>query len=318
MSFRPREILFLPSTWCNLKCAHCAPPQVRKTLSKDAAIRFLRDCKRNKITKVGFTGGEIFLHPDFLLPVVRKARALDFVFTFITTNGVWFKDRKDLKEKLHKLHDAGYDGSFFVSVDTFHHSNLKKIAMFIQEAVRLWQRPDIVSLAYVWGVHQAKTKSKIYTLARLLRMKVKPSLEDGTCCLVSGDYVIRTFRVPFSAARGKEWIRNPWGDAEWFVEDHCRGPGNVLFILPDGTVRPCCGYGSHSGQLTIGSIHRDSVKILLNKAKNNSLLQAIFKKGLTFLRKQLHTGGVVFPGKTKDQCYLCEYILKRYPDKLRS
>lgn len=312
MAFYPDEILFLPSTWCNLKCEHCAPPQTKAILPKNDAIRFLLDCKKHGIIRVGFTGGEVFLHRSFLLPVVKKSRALDFVFTHITTNGVWFKNRKQLIETLRRLYHAGYDGSFFVSIDAFHRGSLKKVALFIRESCRIWQRPDIVSLAYVWGVREQETNRKIQALSRAMGITMNHSLARGSCCLTGNDYVIRTFKIPFSAARGKGRIRDPWQDRAWFKEDYCRGPGNVLFVLPDGTVKPCCGYGSHSPKLTLGNIKHDSVRTMLSRSRKSPVVRTVFGKGLTSLRKTLQKKGVRFPGKTTDHCVFCEYALGRY------
>lgn len=347
MKFSPDEILFLPSTRCNLKCIHCAPPQTRAVLSKKAAFHFLLDCKKNRITKVGFTGGEVFLQTDFLYSVVRKARRLDFTFTHITTNGVWFTNKKQLNAVLSTLYQAGYDGSFFLSIDAFHCGSIQKAAVFIREACRIWQRPDIVSLAYVWGVREPETEQKIRALSRALGITMKYSLAKGSCCLTGSDpstlvqldlrsrspfaqdsaqmensivpralpvglhYVIRTFKVPFSAARGKDWIRDPWKDSQWFKEDYCKGPGNVLFVLPDGTVKPCCGYGSHSEALNLGNIKADSVRTLLIRSKKNYFVRTIFSKGLGFLRKNLQRKGFFSPGKTTDHCVFCEYVLGR-------
>jgi hypothetical protein len=203
-----------------------------------------------------------------------------------------------------------------VSVDAFHQSPLKKVAQFIREAARLWQRPDAVSLAYVWGTREHLTRRKIENLSRVLGTTMKGSLAKGSCCLTGSNYVIRTFKVPFSAARGKEWIRDPWQDRTWFKEDHCTGPGNVLFILPDGTVKPCCGYGSHSEALSIGNIKEDSVRTILKNAGQNRFVSAVFSKGLDFLRKKLEKAGVRFPGRTMDHCCFCEHIAKYHMEHL--
>jgi len=309
MRFSPEEVLFSPSTDCNLRCEHCAVPQTRQVLPVSSATKFLKDCASHHIEKVGFTGGEVFLHTDFLYPVVKKARVLGMAFTFITTNAQWFKDRLHLRRVLQGLLRAGYDGSFFVSVDHFHKGPVANIGLFIEEAVRLWQRPDIVSLAYVWGVYERRTASRIQSVADGLMLSSKGSLSRGTCCLTNQAYCIRTYKVPFSAARGKEYIRDPWHFRQWFKEDYCRGPGNVLFVMADGTVKPCCGYGFHSQMLTIGNIRHDPVKTLLARAGRNRFVQTVFRRGLSAIRKNMTAKGMRFPGKTKDQCYLCEYLL---------
>ena len=58
------------------------------------ALRFLEDAHRYGIDILGFTGGEPFLYPEFVIAVSRRAAALGFRFDKIVTNGVWYRNRR--------------------------------------------------------------------------------------------------------------------------------------------------------------------------------------------------------------------------------
>ncbi|MDD5436531.1 MAG: SPASM domain-containing protein, partial [Candidatus Omnitrophica bacterium] len=101
-------------------------------------------------------------------------------------------------------------------------------------------------------------------------------------------------------------------------EDRCRGPGNLFFVEPSGEVKPCCGYASESPALSIGNIKRDPVSRIVENARQNRIVYAIFNSGLSGIRKRLGGCGVKFPGKTSNNCFFCHYILERYGKKIRS
>ncbi|MDD5135938.1 MAG: metallo cofactor biosynthesis protein, conjectural, partial [Candidatus Omnitrophica bacterium] len=66
MPFHPEEILFSPTTVCNLTCPHCDLRRSKEVLSLPDAKRFLIGCKKKGIDRLGFTGGEPFLAREFL------------------------------------------------------------------------------------------------------------------------------------------------------------------------------------------------------------------------------------------------------------
>ena len=84
--FNPQEIIFCPTAECNLHCPHCFVKQDKITLNTQKSLTFLENSVPN-IQKVGFSGGEPFLNPDFLLAVIKKTVQLDLLFDQIMTNG---------------------------------------------------------------------------------------------------------------------------------------------------------------------------------------------------------------------------------------
>ncbi len=299
IGFHPEEVLFSPSTKCNLSCGHCDIRQSGESLSSVAASGFLDECKRLGLRRVGFTGGEPFLAIDFLCALTRSAVKRGFLFDRIMTNAVWWRDENDLKVILIKLFNAGYDGSICVSLDAFHKQDIYKVALFIRLAERIWNRPDIISIAYVRGARDVRTKEKIAKLNKILKGRPAGS-------------PLRLLHIDISPLGKASRYAEAWGD-KWFKEDYCQGPGNVFFVMPDGGVKPCCGYANDRSELSIGSIKSDSVKDIMKNVRNNKFVDSVFNRGLSRIRKALEASGVKFPGKTESHCYFCDYILTRVP-----
>jgi hypothetical protein len=309
MKYNPEEILFSPSSACNLKCAHCGVKKRSKTLSSRAASAFLRKAKSAGVKKAGFTGGEPFLNPSFLCAVIRQAAKLNMGFTRIMTNGVWHKNARHLKKVLRNLFDAGYDGEICVSADVFHRQGINKLAEFIKASHDELKRNDAVSIAYVSGVSGKKTKAKIQNLARTLNLSLRNFGKQNACLAGNGLYV-RLYKIELSPVGRAVGIKNPW-DGKWFREDFCQGPGNVFNVLPDGCVSVCCGYANEEKQLIIGNIYGDTPGTLLENARSNRFVRDIYTVGLSGIRKRLLKKGVKFPGKTSNNCFFCWHILTR-------
>ena len=63
-------------------------------------MRFLEQAHAAGIETLGFTGGEPFLYPEFLVAITRRAAELGFRFDKLMTNGVWFADEEHLEQLL--------------------------------------------------------------------------------------------------------------------------------------------------------------------------------------------------------------------------
>ncbi len=316
MKYYPEEVLFSPTTNCNLKCSHCTVKRSKKTLPIGPAVKFLHGCKRIGIKKVGFTGGEPFLAIDFLCALVKRSIKEKMLFDRITTNGVWYKNKLGLEHALRRLYGAGYDGSFSVSVDAFHKQDLKKAALFINSVAAVWARADAVSIIYTGLSREDETRKKLKKLSRLLKARLA-SLNGPYPHIKNGALFIKIHKIDLTPVGKAAKLKNPW-DGKWFKEDHCKGPGNIFYIMPDGSVKPCCGYATDSESLTIGNIMRDTPKRILDNARENSLVATIFDSGLSAIRKRARSMGVKFPGKTSSNCYFCHYITTKLPKPLLS
>ncbi len=88
--------LWLYATYhCNLACAYClteSSPRIadRRTLTPETMLRAVREADELGLTRVGVTGGEVFMLPDFPETLVEIARVLPVV---ALTNATLFTDR---------------------------------------------------------------------------------------------------------------------------------------------------------------------------------------------------------------------------------
>ena len=230
-------------------------------------------------------------------------------FSRITTNGAWFSTHREMEQALRRLIAAGYDGDICVSIDAFHRQDLRKVAAFIKQATGLAQRPDAVSVAAIKGVRESGTLARLKDLVCLLQGRFLRESE-ALAWIKNNDLFIRISFGDYSSVGKAGMLKHPWKDERWFKDDYCRGPGNVLFVLPDGTVKPCCGYAD-TGLLTLGSIYRDAPATLITNARKNPFVAAIFSRGLAPIRKDLEKAGVTFPGKTTDHCFFCDHLARK-------
>jgi hypothetical protein len=308
--FLPKEILFASTTDCNLKCAHCAVERGAERLPIPAAVKFLRSCRKAGVERVGFTGGEPFLDTGFLFALTECAVANDLLFGMITTNARWFRDKAHLRRTLKKLYDCGYDGSFGVSADAFHGRAPGKTALFIDMARDMWNRPDIVRIIAVKGARDRETDAILGDLAKALKARL---VRMGGCRVIRNKSLFAPVTMIGLAPVGRaKSLLDPW-DGDWFKEDFCAGPGQVFYVLPDGSVKPCCGYATDAPLLTIGNIHKDTAAKMLKNASRNPFVSAVFETGLSRIRAGLENRGVAFPGATTNQCYFCHHVLTRVP-----
>src|ERR1700731_1140011 len=71
-TFRPNYLSFAGTYQCNLTCPHCCVPiEWPDYLDIDVALHFLEDARNYGIEVLGFTGGDPFLYPEFLLKLTR-------------------------------------------------------------------------------------------------------------------------------------------------------------------------------------------------------------------------------------------------------
>ena len=308
--FSPQEILFAPSSACNLDCAHCVVRKDRRRLSPAVAVRFLKSAKAAGLERVGFTGGEPFLDAPFLFAVAAAAARNDLFFDRITTNAAWFRTPAELRRALEKLREAEYDGTFGGSVDAFHEGDLGRVAFFLRTAAGSWDRPDIAQIVAIRGARDRATAARLRDLTRLLGAKIVTRFGRR---FIKAEFLLLPLAlidiVPVGKAAG---LVDPWGKT-WFKEDYCQGPGHVLYVLPDGSVKPCCGYATDSERLTIGNIHTDTAAAILRKAARNPYVRAVFERGLSRIRRRLSADGIRFPGKTDNHCFFCHHILTDVP-----
>ena len=319
--FQPTEIIFAPTTSCNLKCAHCYVSRTPVKITCEDAVKFLKSAHSSKnctIEKIGFTGGEPFFYPEFLETLIKESVALDFMFDRLMTNGVWWQNEEELKIILQKIYDAGFDGKIGLSWDYFHSQDFEKIYTFCKNVLEIFggQTLEIQSVVpydakdTVFVKKAEKRLIKEFSeLSKRLNLKMHKSLsvftKTGLITLSDSETMIKIYRTPesFPCSDGRGWKSK-----KWFKEDYCAGPGQILYVHSSGKIAPCCGFANENARLIIGNINQTYDEVVIN-GEANPFLKLCFEKGLSTLAEQLTAEGKL-NRKTGDNCTFCDYVCK--------
>lgn len=310
--FRPNYVSFAGTYKCNLACPHCCVPiEWTDRLDIPTALHFLEDARAEGIDTLGFTGGEPFLFPEFLVALTRRGAELGFTFDKLMTNGVWFEDESHLERVLTDLRDVGFTGKIGLSVDKFHGMDVAKLATFCRTTRRVFGRDNILSLSYASRAPD-KGLEPIHRLAQALDGVVEWSPLLRRHLLVSDDLTMTLCWNHLATVERAEHLHgDPW-DGTWFREDYCEGPGQALIVNPRGEVKPCCGFASDLDQLTIGNIYTDRVRDVIEAGRNHPYVGRVFRDGLTAIRDDiLARDPNALPGATSNHCYFCWHVLTR-------
>lgn len=319
--FFPTEIIFAPTSQCNLKCQHCYVNRNPVRIETSDAIKFIQSAKQNEectVEKIGFSGGEPFLHQDFLESVIKESVAQGFMFDKIMTNGVWWKTEKELSESLRRIYDAGFDGKIGLSWDYFHAQEYEKIKTFVKKTLKTFgeESLEIQSVvpyerkdALFVRRNDNRIIREIKRLAQDLDLSVKNYTnffsKRGMILLEGKKALIHVYRTPqsFPCSDGRGWKSR-----KWFKEDFCENLGQILYIHPDGKIAPCCGFANEDKKLIIGNIRQTYDEVVLN-AEVNPMIKLCFETGLLSLAEKLERNGKL-SRKTDDSCTFCDYVCK--------
>lgn len=310
-TFRPDYVSFAGTYQCNLSCPHCCVPiEWTDQLPIPTAIRFLEDAHEYGIKRLGFTGGEPFVYPEFVISVSRRAAQLGFRFDKIMSNGVWFQDEPHLQKVLTDLRDAGFTGKLGMTVDKFHGIEIDKLALFCLTARKVFNKDNILSLSYASRAPDQGLEL-IERLAKALGGVLEYSPMLHRHIVVSDELTMTLNWNHLAPVERAEKFAGGW-DGKWFKEDYCEGPGQALIVTPKGEVKPCCGFASDLDQLTIGNIHTDSVADIILQARKHPYVGKVFRDGLTSVVEDiLERDPSALPGQSSNQCYVCWYVLTR-------
>jgi len=285
-------------------------------LAIEAAVSFLDSCSAAGVERVGFSGGEPFLRLDFVVAVTAAAVDRGMYFDRLMTNGDWWATEASLHEALGAVADAGFDGVLGLSYDAYHGQAPERVAAFMAAAYEAFGRRDAVEIlsvrspddeAFFRGLeavaaalggrleYELGEPSRIVDDAYLGRSEADP--DDGS------DLVAQVVRSP----RSRSAEEGAWDAERWFADDYCEGPGNVLYVHPDGGVAVCCGFANERPQLIVGTVG-DAVDAIVAEAAARPLVRACYEVGLAATRKRLEAEGVRFPGRTGDACFFCDYL----------
>lgn len=249
------KIGLLYTRTCPLSCEHCIIESSPKAIGKidyHAAAAMLPAIARHT-NMVCFTGGEPLLYFSEIVKLIQAAKKLN-LRTLVVSGAGWVREPEVAQSRMTRLKEAGLD-ELCVSADRYHevHSPRERAHLLVESA----QRAGIdVMVRGVVGAHQRSCEEK----ARF----------------APGDVVYDPGRlVRLGAARNlpKEhfhyWEQPPTGRCKialWPV------------IEPDGNVYTCCGpsrYAKQPSPLTLGNVNEEPLDLILTRAAQDPLLQAL-------------------------------------------
>jgi len=313
MTFTPTEIIFSCTRACNLHCSHCFINRNPQKLNIEDAINFLHQAKAlQSIEKIGFSGGEPFLYPEFLLALTKEALAMDLLFDQIMTNGDWWQTKEALTSTLQKLYDAGYDGKIGLSWDSYHGQTCERMETFIKTVEEIFGKESI----NIQTVIEEKKEGAAPSLQPVNGLPLPPETGGSAprnAPLLQNDIPVYKLPCTYPSEDPRAWQAR-----RWFKEDYCEGPGHILYVHADGNIAPCCGFANENPALFIGTI-KDSISDIMEKAGQNKMIKLCYEEGLSHfrrhgLKKILRAKKEKLKGKCGDICSFCDYICKNIID----
>ena len=315
--FSPTEIIFAATNACNLHCKHCFIERSPHKLEIKDAVALIESCVKagSDVDRIGFSGGEPFLYMDFLVEITKAAVANDLMFDQIMTNGDWWRDEADLRDKLQTIYDAGYDGKIGLSWDTYHGQSTERMETFIRNVQDIFGAESI-NIQTVKDTEQGPSlqgAKKVPSLRGAQRRGNQQCKELSQSWIASpsarNDVTVYTLPRTYTSDDPRAWQAR-----RWFKEDYCEGPGHILYVHADGNIAPCCGFANENPALFIGTIH-DSFEKIIQNAKQNKMLKICYEEGLSHyrhhgLKKCLRSQKKKLPGTTGDICTLCDFVCK--------
>jgi len=282
---------------CNMACRHCSVasgPQLRDEPTPDGLVQTVRDASAAGVLDLHITGGEPMIREAVVLDMLREARS-HRMRVHMTTNGFWGRSARSARTKLKALRRAGLT-SMTVSYDKYH-------AEFqgSEPAINIAQ-----------AAHQ-----------RGFSVNINIVREEGDSGL--SDLVAPFEGLP--GARLRFYDVQPVGRAREFdtqtlrVEDQgfC-GAAEFAAITDDGRLTACNGpayFSAPTSPLVVGSLKKEPLHVLLQRHREDPILETIRTLGPSRLREELLTipGFEKFPLRERyaGLCDLCLHITSDPP-----
>jgi hypothetical protein len=277
---------------CNMRCGHCSVesgPDIRDEPTEGELLDRVRQAAAGEVRSINLTGGEPMLRPRTVLRLVRAARRLG-VATSLTTNGSWGRTMHRARRHVRALRRAGL-GSLAVSVDRYHDEFQGPTpALLIARAAEEAGLPVRISL-------------------------VVPAGDDGLARLVAPFEGLRSTRLRFYGLQAVGRARGlPAHTMAGAVDGFCAAC-SVPAVTDDGRLTACNGpayFAPGSSPLIVGSLRTESLGVLLDRHRHDSILDTIRTFGPARLRDELRAlpGFERFPFRARylGICDLCLHI----------
>ena len=254
---------------CNMSCGHCSvesSPHIKGEPTEAELLQAVRDAYQNGVRSLLLTGGEPMLREKVLLEMLREAKRLGMV-TALASNGFWAKTPERARETVARLTEAGLRLAT-ISYDRYHADYQGS-----QPAV------NIARAAEEFGM--------------ILNISITRTVEEDDL-----DAIVAPF-VDLPNANLRFYDVQPIGRARDFEKTTLRGETGGFCnacaspaLTDDGRLTACNGpsYFSKMGSpLVPGSTGDESMETLLERHRDDVILEAIRTHGPQWLADQLET-----------------------------
>ncbi|MDD5689221.1 MAG: radical SAM protein [Caldisericia bacterium] len=305
-----KAISFIPTYRCNLNCLHCCVEHRKEELDLSLAFKVLKEAFDCGIKTITFTGGEPFLCFELLFAVMKKATSLGFKIEDLSTNGAWWRNINELRQKFSLLKEVGFDGPFHLSIDAFHKVNPIKWRYFIEEAIEIFKREDIIQID-----SRTLPNYPADPFIEKIAILLKGSLNRIEKC--RGEIRSSVGKIPYYIEEvclvGKASFLGKPIYNHWFGKNACKEMIRVIVVEPGGNVRHCTGYVANRYQeLFVGNVREHSLKEIITKALNHPFVGSLIRNcGPLKIKEDLEqVEPSLFKEPISNPCYFCDYILK--------
>ncbi|MFH1530475.1 MAG: radical SAM protein [Pseudomonadota bacterium] len=238
---------------CNCSCGYCDFPRLDRGLDWDGErfLRLLAGLARHGTARVGLSGGEPLLHPDF--EHIARAAAEHGFLTSLVTNGILLEAHQEAASRLDYVLCT-------IEGDAAHHDAIRGPGAHgaAMRGLDALSRGDGPRLGVICPVHEgnAAQVEEVLRIAEALHARaffqpVQIRTHWNGASAFDGVLADDATREVFHRLRGWRRAGRPVGNSmthlRWVTEGFPRGFEERCFagryfhtILPDGALLPCC------------------------------------------------------------------------------
>ena len=267
---------------CNLKCSFCSPMLRKKEhMTARNFEKILLEINKYSPHIYLHVKGEPLTHPD-LNELLNLAEKYNFPVN-ITTNGTILAEKAELIFAHKNIRQVNISVHSLKAQQENESKYLKEIAEFGLRAKKE-NRPYVSYRMWNGNVNEAMSdaaKTQLEKISEAFGITLKEhELLKGRCSAKLGENIFISFDEEF------EWPSLSLPEVS--QRGKCRGGGDMLAILVDGTVVPCCL--DADGIVNLGNIFTESFDDILESERYQSLY------------KGFHGGNI-----SEELCRKCSY-----------
>lgn len=288
---------------CTIACPHCivsAGPNRKEEMTIESACNWLDQIKAYRdgfVCGISLTGGEPFYNLQHLIKVANHSYNLGFITT-VVSNAYWATSKE---EALRVLSLCDSIQMISISTDLSHQ--------------------QFIPIEYVRNaIWAAKKLNKIYNVAVATESENSPeylSLIDDILEFTDSEFINTSIILPVGRAE-KQIDRSLFDYSSTPSVSACQ-MASFPIIFPNGDVIACIGPPitlSETNPLYLGSLNKDTISDIFNRAEGNYVLHAIRTFGPKVLVSLLKDGGYesLLPEQYIEEA-ICDVCYKLFSNK---